>query len=418
MSRAAGLAPDDMPDEGTADFWESRPNLARIRDFARSRAAGPWAVLGVVLARVVAGADYRVVLPALAGGDASLNIFVALVGPSGGGKGVASRAAEELTYDVETVGIGSGEGIAHAFGTRKGSAFERTAHNILVDIPEVDTLAGVAGRKGSTLLPELRKAWSGEALGFQYADKAKRLPIGKHSYRLGVVVGVQPARAGVLLEDVDGGTPQRYVWLPVNDPDAPREPPVVRAEELKLTEAKWHHAWNDPNRLTMTVCDAIRDEFDAANYARLTSEKGAGLDGHALLGRLKIAAALALVSSDTPEQVTEEDWRLAAFVMDVSDDTRAKVTEAARLSQNATNKARGEFDADRAVVVDDRLHAHQVNRVAGVILGRAKRAGEQSGSQLRKSVQAKDRGLFEEALQQLLDAGDLATVAANRYKAA
>ena len=29
-----------------------------------------------------------------------------------------------------------------------------------------------------------------------------------------MLVGVQPARAGTLLDDLDGGTPQRVVWVP------------------------------------------------------------------------------------------------------------------------------------------------------------------------------------------------------------
>jgi len=65
----------------------------------------------------------------------------------------------------------------------------------------------------------------GEPLGFSYADPAKALPIAPHSYRMGLVLGVQPGRAGPLLKDADGGTPQRFVWLPATDPYAPDRPP-------------------------------------------------------------------------------------------------------------------------------------------------------------------------------------------------
>ena len=60
---------------------------------------------------------------------------------------------------------------------------------------EVDTLAALHRRQASTLLPELRKAWMGDALGFAYVDKEKRLTLARHSYRLCLVVGIQPERA-------------------------------------------------------------------------------------------------------------------------------------------------------------------------------------------------------------------------------
>jgi hypothetical protein len=66
-------------------------------------------------------------------------------------------------------------------------------------------------------------------LGYAYRDPTKRLPIPAHSYRLGLILGVQPGRAAPLLGDADGGTPQRFLWLPTLDPgaelDAPPAPP-------------------------------------------------------------------------------------------------------------------------------------------------------------------------------------------------
>jgi hypothetical protein len=52
-------------------------------------------VLGVVLARVAAVTPPRLVLPALVGGQASLNPYIGLVGPAGAGKGAAEAAAAD-----------------------------------------------------------------------------------------------------------------------------------------------------------------------------------------------------------------------------------------------------------------------------------------------------------------------------------
>src|SRR5260221_9892267 len=89
------------------DFWDASPNLARIRDFSRSRMAPPWGVFGCTLAKAVTATSPRVVLPAIVGSEASLNVFVAIVGTSGMGKGISDSVSDELIEAVETVNIGS-----------------------------------------------------------------------------------------------------------------------------------------------------------------------------------------------------------------------------------------------------------------------------------------------------------------------
>ena len=80
---------------------------------------GPWALFGILLVRTAANIPANVVLPPLVGGHASLNLFVALVSYSGGGKGSAENAASDAMdlEPVPTYGPGSGEGIAHLFAT-------------------------------------------------------------------------------------------------------------------------------------------------------------------------------------------------------------------------------------------------------------------------------------------------------------
>ena len=61
------------------------------------------------------------------------------------------------------------------------------------------------------------------------------------SYRACLTVGVQPLRSHTLLGASDGGLPQRFVWLPTSDPDAPDEPPADPGK-WKIGRPSWLRA--------------------------------------------------------------------------------------------------------------------------------------------------------------------------------
>ena len=178
---------DDEP------FWTARDALRDLRQFARARRVGPWAMLGYVLARAVAAIPPTVVLPPLVGSHASLNLFVALVGPSGAGKGGASGAAADwLGTDPPTflATLGSGEGMAKVFAYKHrvgGNTVPWTQAglraSVSFDAPEVDNLTAFATRTSSTLLPQSPSAYSGQELGFSYADPATAVRLCAHRYR-------------------------------------------------------------------------------------------------------------------------------------------------------------------------------------------------------------------------------------------
>lgn len=219
-----------------ADFLFRRDVLKHIRDFARARRVCPESTLAAVLVRATCMIPPHVTLPAIVGGRTSLNLFAALVGPSGAGKGGSESAAREA---IQFVGAsvpepllelppGSGEGIARTFQEVDGE----TVHTALFTAPEVDTLGALMGRQGSTLEGEIRKVFAGETLGFTNAHKHTRTQVARLSYRAGLVVGVQPLRAGALLNGADGGTPQRFIWAPVLDRDMPDVPPACPTHSL------------------------------------------------------------------------------------------------------------------------------------------------------------------------------------------
>jgi hypothetical protein len=394
-------------------FWPSRPELSRIRAFARARMVSPWATLGVALARVVAAVQPFIVLPPPPK-EASLNLFIGLVGLSGDGKGAAEGVAAEAVrvgpFAFQTLTLGSGQGIAHAYMRRVKengvSAVEQHTTSVLFTVQEIDMLAGLTEQKaGATLTPTLRNAYMGERLGHQYADPDKRLPVPEHQYRLCLVAGIQPGRAGVLLNDADGGTPQRFLWLPTTDPHAPETPPT---EPQPIT-------WTRPSpppagpygRVRLPVCDGARTAIAENRRATLLGQ-GDPLNGHGLLARLKVAAALGLLAGHL--EVTEKDWALAGTVMAVSDQTRARVVAALQRAATERNRARGEADAERAVIVEERSAEAAIKRACGVIMRKLRKADDWvPRAELRRGLEARDRQHFEAAIERLLDAGEITT---------
>ena len=320
------------------EFWEARQSLRHIQDFARARRVGPWALLGCVLVRVIAAVPPSLVLPALVGGQASLNLFAGIVSGSGGGKGTAEAAALDaidLPY-VPILGPGSGEGIGHLFYAWDKTRQEMMQHTVAVILSaaEIDTLSALKSRQASTLFPELRKAWMGGPLGFAYVDKEKRLTVPRHSYRLCLSVGIQPANAAPILDDHSAGTPQRFLWFPADDPDAPDERPEQpekwRNPLIQIGTFRDRH-----KRQELAVCETTRAEIDTARLDRLRGSTSEALDGHALLAQLKAAAALALLDGRR-NAISEGDWRLAAIVRQVSDQTRQQVIDALERTRSRT----------------------------------------------------------------------------------
>lgn len=402
-------------------FWSARPLLNHVHEFARARRVSPWATLGVTLARVVTATPYFVVLPPIVGGLASLNLFVGLVGNSGAGKGAAEAVAAEAVDvgHLETHTTGSGEGIAHGYmrRTKSGPEWLDDHHAALFSVPEIDTLSALGSRQASTLMPELRRAWSGERLGFAYADPAKRLPVPAHEYRLSLVAGIQPGRAQALLDDADGGTPQRFLWLPAADPDAPDvAPPPPDPHRWRGVDTTPRSRFRSPTgKVVMEVAQVAAATIDQARLDRL---RGAGeaLDGHGLLCRLKAAAALALLEGRL--EVTEDDWDLAGVLHRKSDATRAGVQRALAAASEQRNEARANAEAKRTVIVAEQVEDAAIRRVCKVIVRKLRREGGwTSAADVRRTVTSKDRGLVEEALARLLEVGQVAAEETSRDEA-
>lgn len=381
------------------DFFDQTPQLERIRQWARARYVAPWALFGAVLLRVAASTGPEVQLPGVIGGRASLNLMAAFVSASGGGKGISDKVARlAWPTDIHEEGIGSGEGIAALFTPPKDD--DDRIERAIVNVPEIDTLTGLAQRQGNTILATLKAAAMGERLGSKGASSATSRKVDPHTYRLCLSVGGQPGHTGVLFDDTTGGTPQRFLWFQTTDPDMPAD--VVGDPQPLDTTAP---SWKAEGGVVEIVYGPpeICEQIIGAHIARQRGEADA-LDGHAMLTRCKVAAVLAIMHQRSV--VSALDWELSAVVMAESDRVREwLLTEAKRAAKKkvrdrAISRAIGE-----EIIADRRLE-----RAKSAVLRWLERDGELASRDLRPKLKADIRDQFTTALAELEAVGDIVSV--------
>lgn len=311
-------------------LYEERPELAQIRQAAHARTRSADAVFGAMLARVAALTPPSIQGPAPVGEPCSLNVAIALVGASGTGKSSAAETSEvllplTLTNDALTVSLGSGEGLIEAYmGTvdevddagKKRKVRQQVRQQVLFMVDEGQALSEMASRKGSTILPTLRTAWSGQRLGQQNASEERTRQLPPHEYRMAALANFQPETAMAIVDDAAGGTPQRWLWIAAADPTIPDTAPPWPG---RLD-------WQPPphHRGPMDLAPEVAAEIRSRNLERarglVTIDP---LDGHRDLSRLKVAGLLALLAGRL--NIDTDDWRLAGVVLDTSDRVRASI---------------------------------------------------------------------------------------------
>lgn len=388
-------------DERTKTFFleSGSDQLKKIFQWARARRVAPWALLGAVMLRVSASTPSTVQLPGIIGGRVSLNAFCAFVSRSGGGKGISDKVARlAWPTPIEIRLPGSGEGISEPFVLRgKESEDNERLTAYILSCNEIDTLTGLASRQGSILLAQLKSAWMGEPIGQSNASKATSRHVSEHDYRLCLSVGAQPGHAGVIFGDTSGGSPQRFWWMPTEDPGMPRgggpDP-----DPLNTSRPRWKYGPDGVAEVVYGIPEIEKAVVDA-HLARQRGQADA-LDGHALLSRCKVAALLAIMHQR--QTVTAADWGLSELVMQVSDEARNAMLEhdrqaaRAKIRERAIARAAGEefYENSRALTVRNS------------ILRMLERDGEQSGSDLRRRLGTREkRDLFDRVVGFLASEG-------------
>ena len=365
--------------------------------------ASPWAALSYTAARALTLVRPNATLPAIIGGPGSLNWFAVIAALSGGGKGAAGSVARELVPSpIRTVNPGSGEGAIQAYAIRdeKGKI---TGHReaIMFDAAEIDSVTALANRSGATLMSVLRQGFSGETLGFGYADRSKAFTLDAHTYRMTLVIAVQPARAQSLFDGAGGGTPQRFMWFPGTDPRVTAETPWFPGP-LTLPHP---NEWRYPREI---VIPAEAAELIKTERVKAMRGEQHALDGHALFVREKFAYALALL--DGRIEMNSEDWRLSGIAAAVSARVRdwvaaeyaqAAEQEAAQLGtlRGITNQA-----ADEEKTFRDSQRSARIAALVWRLLTEAGSDGV-TESELRRGVTSRDRAYVVPVLHLLASQG-------------
>lgn len=427
----------DKSADADAEFWGASKLLTHVQEFAQARRVAPLAVLGCLLAQLAAFTSPLVRLPGLGlaadEGDTidtcALNLFVGLVGQPGDGKDLAekvARAAVEFKgYDLSPKRPSSGESFAHIFkryNTKDGVEHWRT-HNALAKFSEVEWLTTTSARKGSTLMSELRNIFSGGATGGDYADRSKTLHVPEGEYALGLIVGMQPAKTKLLLEDSGGGTPQRFLFLQTADRYAPdRSALKVGLKTRSVTPAFLDLAMGqDPEQPmsgephVMEVCEQAYLEVDADRVARLTRNwEAIPYDpqkfSHRLLVKEKVAGLLALMHGAEP--VSKRWWEHADWIMARSDEGFALCEHAVFLENQQRRQAAKTQHAEAAVEATNALETNLLEKTCASVRRQLAKAASADGSSWRKRRQLRDglpsrdmRPMLPSALEKLLADG-------------
>ncbi|MGV0837464.1 hypothetical protein [Mycolicibacterium thermoresistibile] len=355
------------------DFWISRGVLKDIWNTAWDQLVSPWAAFGIAAARaLVKVPPWYQIQRGIVGDHAAVNMFVAIVGESGDGKGIAAGLGARLVPDVMVTTPSSGEGLARELH-RSEDADANSWIGVLADYREVSELSAVAGRAGSnsTILARLCKARSGEDLSTKTSDRRKTYTVPAHSYRIGLTVGMQPQKADRFFAEDGGGLPQRFLFFDAVDDRVDYAPEESSAVPRRLALPDF---CSTGSVIPITYPDHVRMLVRDNRRERLRSKKARGqdglLDGHLMMTRLITAYALAVLDGrDTA--VTSEDWELSGIVIEVSNWTRRQVqADMARYAEE-TNRRVGQErgvqqDAARAVAHEKALARADQQRERGV----------------------------------------------------
>ena len=366
-------------------FWDQTPTLKRIQIAAGLRKTSPDAVLHSVLVRIAAllPPDIRV---DAGRGPTSLNYFAIGAAPSGYGKSVAWDIGTELvSHDAWQIPdfhgelpIGSGEGCVEVFmgeeATETGAMTKgrnpepevkttraQTKHNALFYVDEGETLEVLLARQGATLGTVLRAAWNGGTLGQTNATAERTRYARAGTYSMGLMISWQPTKMAPLFSSTTGGTPQRFMFCPAVNPDAPTG---VRRGFIRPIEGLAQHVLNLPDQdrvleLPMSAMEESEAWHDARNRGVPIDE----LDGHMMLHRAKAAALLALL--DMEAKISADHWDLAREMWEASHRMRSiiigMVTDAAVAERVRSGTERAEvLEATTGALESARVRATAV----------------------------------------------------------
>jgi hypothetical protein len=325
-----------------------------------------------------------------------------------------------------------------------------------VAVDEVSNYVAELARPNTKAPGVMTSLWSGQDTGTNTSSIDSRASLPAHAVRLVIVVLAQPELCAALLTDelIAGGTPQRPLWLPAEDwtpcpvtqpPKGSAPPPIPRLVTLTQvhpaiggsTSAQPAKSINElPFELNFprpTVSPPLADmiwikqpkaaqdyiaAFDAAHAANKLSpaaraalspeerraRKGVRIQQHAVLVRLKVTAALALLHARnrTDMQPTDQDWELAGVVMRVCLGMLAAVYVEAEAVREIEAHDRGVQKATELDATNTAMESKRESRaikVAEALRERLFREGPLSLTQIASRLSKPQRDVREAAIQ-------------------
>lgn len=347
--------PHNLPDT----FWNTTPQLQHIRQAAHARLRSADAVLAATLARIAAQITPTLTLPPIVGSPASLNTLIGIIASSGGGKSSSVAVARELVPInrkdvVADIPPGSGEGLIELYfeyvpeeqaDGKIRKVKRQTKTGALIYLDEGQALAEMGARKGATLMPTLRSAWSGSVIGQSNATQETHRVLKDHTYRMAIIIGFQKEYAATLIADAAGGTPQRFLFATATDPHIPDTPPEWPGQLTINTPPAipGQHLTINPD-----ITTEIRQRALAITRGQYTPHE---LDSHADLVKLKTAALIAILHHTT--HIDLQHWELAGHIMQTSNAVRDDIINTAAHQQAASEHAYAQRLAKRGIIAEE-----------------------------------------------------------------
>jgi hypothetical protein len=375
------------------EFFESRPWLKAISDISRGQteSSGRWGVYFELLASLAAKLPPNVYVEPLNGTErGSLNLYVAVTGEPGSGKGKTWRLAKQLIpRDGVAVGqVASGEAIASLFVTRTAAEPGKKSSPTLLEcrkacallhFSEAEFLSGTAARQGSTIVPVLNSGFSGEEIGASNKKQDNTLIVPENGYRLCMIIEVQPGAADALLNHESTGLPSRFLWTDTKDPQLPAHKklmppyPLVDSKQLPSNGADLCEQCTNYYRAVeqgepfprlmargyqINLPDSIMSMLSMQSDAKVRGEVSTpSLDAHRSELVIRVAALTAIMDYLTKGgdmnkmerniTVSEEEYALAERAVKHSDDVRSRFVQAANREHVLLQKQRIQ-DSERA----------------------------------------------------------------------
>ncbi|MFT9527266.1 bifunctional DNA primase/polymerase [Mycobacteroides abscessus subsp. abscessus] len=365
---------DARPPQLAEEFWSAHPRLAHIRQFAHYGVNSADAVLGAALVRLSAHLDPCVRIVTGVKRPLPLNTFVGIVGSAGTGKSSAYHASADL-LDFEfgdpmagdliapadqcppELPVGSGPGVAEAFMglvvpdplNPKIKVRTQVRHKVLLHSDEGAGLVSgiIDAKRGQDIGPTLRAAWTGAVLGQANASAERTREV--RDYSLGLCVGFQLEALAALStpEQLEYGTPQRFVYVAATDPtipdDAPDNPGPLT---VPLPHGPLHYDAELRARARREALARARGEDDTTGDDLMQAHRPA------LAARC--AALLVILCDPGRTEIHADDVALAEMLLDTS----------ARLHETAMEWRREREAAERERQLQGRIREQVATAVA------------------------------------------------------